>query len=260
MSFRKTLVLTAVVFALLSAPASAELMLQLKAADYNPTTGVWTDSSGKDNNATVYGAGASLVAGMTPNGSSAVYLSGSGSDFGLATGISGSNFTMFAYLMPDASSSGYIVGGGLGSPGYTVSEPSSQVQRLVRAGQLGVGMSDTPLSPTAFNMIDVRTQNSAAGTQFRLNQSDDGGSSTPNGFSSSPITRIGSLNAGWAGNPHNYLFAGYIAEIRIYNDATVDRVAVESEMLATYVPEPSMLALLATGLIGLLCYAWRKRR
>ena len=47
MSFRKTLVLTAVVFALLSAPASAELMLQLKAADYNPTTGVWTDSSGK---------------------------------------------------------------------------------------------------------------------------------------------------------------------------------------------------------------------
>ena len=28
----------------------------------------------------------------------------------------------------------------------------------------------------------------------------------------------------------------------------------------TLVPEPSMLALLATGLIGLLCYAWRKRK
>lgn len=28
----------------------------------------------------------------------------------------------------------------------------------------------------------------------------------------------------------------------------------------TLVPEPGMLALLATGLIGLLCYAWRKRR
>ena len=29
---------------------------------------------------------------------------------------------------------------------------------------------------------------------------------------------------------------------------------------STVVPEPSTLALLATGLIGLLCYAWRKRR
>jgi len=26
------------------------------------------------------------------------------------------------------------------------------------------------------------------------------------------------------------------------------------------VPEPGMLVLLATGLLGLLCYAWRKRR
>ncbi|MBU4273117.1 MAG: PEP-CTERM sorting domain-containing protein [Planctomycetes bacterium] len=28
----------------------------------------------------------------------------------------------------------------------------------------------------------------------------------------------------------------------------------------TVIPEPSTLALLATGLIGLLCYAWRKRK
>ncbi|MCD4726183.1 MAG: PEP-CTERM sorting domain-containing protein [Pirellulales bacterium] len=26
------------------------------------------------------------------------------------------------------------------------------------------------------------------------------------------------------------------------------------------IPEPGTLALLATGLIGLLCYAWRKRK
>ena len=38
------------------------------------------------------------------------------------------------------------------------------------------------------------------------------------------------------------------------NDSFLDSVSV------TVIPEPGTLALLATGLIGLLCYAWRKRK
>ena len=41
-----------------------------------------------------------------------------------------------------------------------------------------------------------------------------------------------------------------------YRTTTFDNLQVSNLVI----PEPSMLALLATGLIGLLCYAWRKRK
>ncbi|MBN1394173.1 MAG: PEP-CTERM sorting domain-containing protein [Pirellulales bacterium] len=47
-------------------------------------------------------------------------------------------------------------------------------------------------------------------------------------------------------------------ELRAYS-ATYNYVGVD-DITISYVPEPSTIALLATGLIGLLAYAWRKRK
>ncbi|MBU4272266.1 MAG: PEP-CTERM sorting domain-containing protein [Planctomycetes bacterium] len=46
------------------------------------------------------------------------------------------------------------------------------------------------------------------------------------------------------------------------NDKALDGFEVFGRVHLTYdvIPEPSTLALLATGLVSLLCYAWRKRR
>ncbi len=46
----------------------------------------------------------------------------------------------------------------------------------------------------------------------------------------------------------------FTAAVSAANDSFLDSVSV------TAIPEPGTLALLATGLLGLLCYAWRKRR
>ncbi|MBN1395855.1 MAG: PEP-CTERM sorting domain-containing protein [Pirellulales bacterium] len=60
------------------------------------------------------------------------------------------------------------------------------------------------------------------------------------------ITGTGNLNPGAA--------IGYYADIRDNASASFDNFRMD------VVPEPSTLALLAAGLVGLLCYAWRKRK
>lgn len=66
---------------------------------------------------------------------------------------------------------------------------------------------------------------------------------------------VGALNSKGTAAMH---YSGLIDELAVY-----DKVLTESEVnghVAATIPEPSTLVLLATGLIGLLCYAWRKRK
>ncbi|MGA9627192.1 MAG: hypothetical protein WBQ65_22140, partial [Bryobacteraceae bacterium] len=75
--------------------ASAQtLSLQLQAANYNPVTGVWTDTSGNGDTATYARFSGTLTlpvlaSGVTPNGSSAVGITAGNGSFNLSSSLSG---------------------------------------------------------------------------------------------------------------------------------------------------------------------------
>ena len=80
---------------------------------------------------------------------------------------------------------------------------------------------------------------------------------------STPFAATLNFGDSWAGG------IGDIAELLVFDNAlsTADRNAVGVYLADKYgittayvVPEPGALALLSSGLIGLLAYAWRKRR
>jgi hypothetical protein len=90
-------------------------------------------------------------------------------------------------------------------------------------------------------------------------------------------TALPSYGSGWSvllgTQSGTNAFQGTIGDMLFYSAAlsSTDRNNVgyylaqkygisNSTYVGTYVPEPSSLVLLAAGLLGLLCYAWRKRK
>ena len=59
------------------------------------------------------------------------------------------------------------------------------------------------------------------------------------------------------GDPEQSINGGKMEDLRVYNTvlSTSDIIAAASS-----VPEPTTVVLLTTGLLGLLAYAWRRRR
>ena len=244
-------IISLVVASGLSAGAQS-LALQLKAANY--AGGVWTDTSGNADNATYSGSSApTIVPGATPNGSTAIDLSGIGSLL-LGTSIPyASGYTVFAFVEPTTGNGRNALTGG-SSPNALEYDIYNQHQDYLTEYTADVGHGNATIPTTSFSLIDVAVNSS--GAAYDLNGASDG---TVGGATfGSAITRIGNNEGGGDG------FAGDVAEIDIYTGVlnSTQISAVESTLTAEYVtpvPEPTAWAMMAGG-CGMLLAFRRFRR
>ena len=237
----------------LSASAQS-LAVQLQSANYNPTTGIWTDSSGNGDNATYSGGSTpTVVSGATPNGSAAIALTGNGS-LALGTAIpDASGYTVFAFVQPTSGIGRNALTGG-SSPNALEYDIYNQHQDYLTEYTADVGHGNATIPTTSFSLIDLAVN--SAGASFNLNGASDG--TVAGATFGSPITRIGNNEGGGDG------FAGDVAEIDIYTGVlSASQISsVESALTAEYVtsvPEPTTWALLAGGCGALLAFR-RSRR
>ncbi len=228
------------------------LAVQLKASNFS--LGVWTDTSGNANNATYSGTGApTVLTGATPNGSTALGLTGNGS-FVLNSAIPfASGYTVFAVVEPTT---------GLGRNALTGGSVNNALeydiyngpQDYLREYLQDVGHGNATISTSSYSLIDLAVNSS--GASFDLNGVADG---TVGGATfGSAITRIGNNEGGGDG------FVGGLAEIDIYSGVlSASQIStVESSLGASYgvpVPEPTSWAMMAGGCGMLLAFRHFRR-
>jgi hypothetical protein len=246
------------------------LELQLKASNYDPGTGGWTDASGLGNNATFAGApllNPTLSLGATPNGLAAVSLLGGTSAFTLQNSLAGaSGYTIFAYCeiasttsnnSGNADSVNALTGSTLnenvgGALEYNVN--SGLQDATVEYGNDIVSGTAT-LSTSSFSLMDLAIDGS--GSSVRLNGAADGTGSGMTFGVGDDIDTIGNDTSDIQG------FYGEIAEIDIYSGVLTDPqlVSFENGLIAEYgqVPEPNAGIMLAGGLLTLVAVGRLRR-
>ena len=254
--------------------ASPAMLADYKAANYNVSQGLWTDSSGNDNNASLvyqqYGEAApTLTANATPNGSSAVNFNGSNEFLAIdgTVGLpqSSTGYTVMAFIQPQDTGSGTyaIVGGSPGAMEYRLQY--GNYQALLREDVAGMGTSNDSVPTNSFSSIGVATDN-AGNAIFYFNGNADGNAvAGTNTVFTSPINTIGAADSGSSIviDPADH-FLGNIAELQIYSGVlTASQVqAIDQSFTSAYVtpvPEPAPLVFLAVVAVGLLLLKRRRR-
>ena len=247
--------------------ASASLLVDYKAANYNPTTGIWLDSSGNGDNAavaTTFSSKPTMTANATPNGSSAVTFNGS-TGFVMTRKIaSSSGYTAFAFLEPATTSGDQgIVGGDSGNFYYRLAN-GQQAALVDQARDLANGSAVLPTS--SFSNINVASDgtNDSTGTTFRFNGAADGSAGASDTFANGVYTVGYGIDTGFGtgGAGAKEFFTGQIAEIQVYSGVltTAQRQAVEQSFINAYVtPEPATLSLMTMFGAGLLLRNCRRR-
>jgi hypothetical protein len=203
-------------------------LVQLVATNYDPIGGVWTDSSGNNNNATYSGgANPTLDTLVTPAGGSAVDIASTGGYFTLASSLDPSiGYTVFAYVKPASDTGGNrfaLTGGTTGSLEYDFYQ-GHQNYLVEYTG--GGGAATATIPTTSFSMIDLAVN--SAGGAFRLNGASDG--SVAGATFSQPLSLIGNNHG------HGDSLVGDIAEIDIYGGvlSSLQITNLEAQLVAKY--------------------------
>jgi hypothetical protein len=211
-------------------------MVQLIATNYNAGSGVWTDSSGNGNNATYFGSSTpTLVPFVTPNGASAVNLTGSGSLL-LSSSLDPSvGYTVIAYVEPtivNNGSSRYALTGGSSSGALEYNFYQGN-QNYLKEYVGGGGSGAATISTSAFSLVGLAVNSS--GATFRLNGTND--ATVAGSTFTSPITRIGNNEGSGDG------YVGDIAEIDIYSGVlSSNQISnLEAQFTANYVTANSVV-------------------
>jgi hypothetical protein len=240
-----------------STMAQAALVHQYRSENYNAATGVWTDSAGSKNLTNPNATRPSLQTNATPMGQSAVvfdrtagfgdggrYLEISGS-LNAAAFTSAPNFAFFAVLQSNDNSFQQIVSG------------NNTGDLQFRINNVGAGGGVTAGGRNAFDT--GTTTSSILGTDFVVIAFTYNGSNwawyidgTAAGSGSASHTFNAADLIGTGSGISNSL-VGRVAELRFYDNASVDVVAISNELRGTYIiPEPASLALFAVGTMLML--------